>query len=238
MIWDGTLLATDRNVLKRRFKNYLIPKTNVMRIMPVIILSPCILFMACSNNNSSSTDNTSSNTQAQMDSTRTNGNTSTTMNSGKEQMSNVMKSDSDFLATAYGIGKFEIQIADMAKKKTTNKDVVSFANMMIKDHTAMNGQVQQMAQQKNVQLPMALPSDLQKKSDKLDKLTGKDFMKEYADVNVDGHKDAISRFEKVANSDCSTEVKNLAANALPNLRKHREHAEMLQKQESVAAMPK
>jgi putative membrane protein len=140
----------------------------------------------------------------------------------------MMSADSTFLSFAYQAGKFEIQAAKLAKTKSQNAQVKEFADMMITDHTAMGKDVESMAAQKNVTLPGDIGADLQKEYDKLKGLSGSQFDKEYADANVKGHEEVISKFEKASkNSDDSPEVQQLASAALPKLKTHKEHADML-----------
>jgi putative membrane protein len=142
--------------------------------------------------------------------------------------------DSAFLTTAYQIGKFEIEIGKLARKNSQDAQVREFANMMINDHTAMGKDVEGLAAQKGVTLPAAIGDDLKKKCDKLYSLTGKEFDKEYASINVKGHTDAIDLFTKTSeDKSCSPEVQQLASSALPKLKTHKEHADMLKDHEKM-----
>jgi putative membrane protein len=174
---------------------------------------------ACNNNNSTSS---STNTSSSDSST-----TSTTITAGNDMSKT---SDSTFLATAYAVGLFEIQIADIAQQNSQNAKVKTFADRMKSDHAQLNNEVKSVAQKMNIQLSEQLPQDLQAKKDDLNKLNGKDFDAKYADINVDGHKDAISKFEGASMGGYSSDVKNLATQALPKLKEHKEHSDMLQKE--------
>ena len=141
-----------------------------------------------------------------------------------------MGPDSAFLSSAYTTGIFEIKIANLANQKSSTAEVKSLADMMIKDHTDLNGKISTLAKAKDISLSDNLPDELQKKYDNLSNLTGKKFDQEYADINVKGHEGAINDFQKEASGNGATDVKDLATNALPNLKMHKEHSEMLQKQ--------
>ena len=154
-----------------------------------------------------------------------------TTNSGQPvDTAKQMSSDSGFLAFAHEAGTFEIEAAKLAKKKSQNAQVKEFADMMITDHTAMGKDVESLATQKNITLPVGMGYNLKKEWDKLNGLSGKDFDKEYAAANVKGHAEVISKFEMVSkntdNAD-SQEVQQLASTALPKLKTHKEHADML-----------
>ena len=136
--------------------------------------------------------------------------------------------DSTFLATAHDIGMFEIKAAELAQSKAQSVKVKEFAGMMISDHTTMGSDVEKLAKNKGITLPADISAEHKKKWDKLNSLTGDKFDKEYADINQKGHKDAIEKFEKATrNHNCSPEVQQLASSALPKLKTHKEHADML-----------
>jgi putative membrane protein len=142
---------------------------------------------------------------------------------------NLSKNDADFLVFAADVGSFEIQAGQLAAKNSHDKKVKDFADMMVKDHSAMADQVHTLATQKNVTLPTDLSNPLKDEWTKLDSLKGDKFDKEYADFNVKGHEQAISKFQQVADSSSnySPDVKQLAMGALPKLKEHKEHSDML-----------
>lgn len=142
--------------------------------------------------------------------------------------SRIVKEDSTFLGTASQTGVFEIEIAKLARLNSQNADIKGFADMMTAEHTAMGKDVEALAKSKNVTLPVGMGDDNKKEWDKLHDLTGAKFDKEYASVNVKGHREAIDLFEKTSkNTDCSPEVRQLASSGLPTLKKHKEHADAL-----------
>jgi len=59
---------------------------------------------------------------------------------------------------------------------------------------------------------------------KLSDKTGNDFDKEYADMMVKGHKNAIKKFEKASSNATDADIKNWAGSMLPTLRMHLDHS--------------
>lgn len=57
-----------------------------------------------------------------------------------------------------------------------------------------------------------------------------DFDKDFANMILDGHKDAISKFEKTANDSHDSEIRSWATSMLPTLRTHLDHAITCQKE--------
>jgi putative membrane protein len=190
----------------------------------IFILAVAAVLAACNNkpneNNIANTSDTSQ-TTAKQDVTQTPPVDTT-------QPMAVAIPDSTFLATAYNIGVFETKIAKLADKKSQDSKVKDFANMMIEQHTAMGKDVLAMLHKKNYAVPNDLPADLKDKWTELNKLTGKDFDKKYAEINVNGHKEAIEMFKSVLSNSKDADVKKLAGDALPKLQTHESHALAIQ----------
>ena len=60
-------------------------------------------------------------------------------------------------------------------------------------------------------------------------LKASDFDKEYCDMMVKGHKDAIDKFEKAINDASDPDIKAWASSMLPALRIHLDHSLTCQK---------
>ena len=140
----------------------------------------------------------------------------------------VGKSDSEFLTKAAGGGMFEVQVGQLAADKGTDPKVKSFGQMLVKDHSAANDQLKQLAATKSVELPSALPKDLQKKLDKLQGESGAKFDKDFIKmVGIDAHKDDIKLFEKDGAKAKDADVQAFATKTLPTLREHLQRAEKI-----------
>jgi putative membrane protein len=86
-----------------------------------------------------------------------------------------------------------------------------------------------LANKKSITIPTSLTLEGQDAYKKLSTKSGKDFDKEYCSMMVKGHKNAIEMFEK-ASTDCNDpDIKAWAAETLPTLRTHLEHAIMCEK---------
>jgi putative membrane protein len=136
-------------------------------------------------------------------------------------------SDTAFLATAYNTGVFEIKASKLAKRMTEHKKVKEFANMIIKDHEAMDSNVVTMLTARGAAIPTDLPADLKARMKELNEYMGKDFEQRYAQANIDGHKKAIDLFTNISKYSKDEAVRKLAADALPYLMKHETDADSL-----------
>lgn len=140
----------------------------------------------------------------------------------------VSKKDQNFMTRAAAGGLYEVAAGTLAQEKGRSPTVKAFGEMLIKDHTAANGELKALASAKGVTLPTAVPTDKKKRLDKIAK--AKDFDKEFVDeVGVDDHKKDIQLFEKASKDADDAEVKAFAAKTLPTLKAHHEHAEGLKK---------
>ena len=137
-----------------------------------------------------------------------------------------LEKDAEFAVDATDAGLFEVQLATLAKKKAYSARVKEFADMMIADHTKANDELRDLAGKKGIALPDVMCEDCQKKYYDLDqKTTGEEFDKEYMDLMVKDHKDAIDQFEDEAKGGNDGEMKLWASGKVPALRHHLQEAE-------------
>ena len=138
--------------------------------------------------------------------------------------------DADFVVEAATINREEISLGQLAQQKGKSSSVKKLGKMMEDEHTKSLGDLTALAQTKAITLP-ATQTDAEKNAyTKLNEKTDKDFDKAYADMMVDGHKAAISKFEKASENAVDPDIKAWATATLPVLRTHLEHAEMCKKE--------
>jgi putative membrane protein len=106
--------------------------------------------------------------------------------------------DKKFLAMAAQSDQNEIALSKLAEQKATDPAVKAFAEKMIAEHTKMTQGMKPFAESWGLTPPSGPDEDCQKELDKLDKLSGKDFDKEYIDQMVSDHSKALSAFTKEA----------------------------------------
>lgn len=141
---------------------------------------------------------------------------------------NKTESDADFLVDAAEINLMDIQLGALAMEKAMTNEVKELGKMMNDVHTKSLNELVDLAAKKSVTIPTSLTQDGMDKNKKLMDKTGKEFDKEYCDIMVNEHKDAIDRFEKAANNSTDIEIKDWATATLTTLRKHLDQAVMCQ----------
>jgi putative membrane protein len=131
----------------------------------------------------------------------------------------------EFMVKAASGGMMEVVLGKMAEKQASSADVKAFGKMMVTDHTKANEEMKKLAATKNITLPVATGKEHQEHIDKLSKLKGAEFDKEYMNLMVDDHEEDIEHFKEAANADgYDADVKALASKTVPVLEKHLEHA--------------
>jgi putative membrane protein len=132
----------------------------------------------------------------------------------------IAKQDRDFVDEAAQGNLFQVKAGQVAQQKAMADDVKQLGKRLADDHTAVNGRLQQLAQQKGLNLPQQLDKKHQEKIDSLAKKTGADFDKTYLEDVIDTHKKDIDIFDKAAKDAKDADIKGFAATTVTTLRDH------------------
>ncbi len=128
--------------------------------------------------------------------------------------------DLAFINDAAPGGMAEVELGKMALQKSTNADVKAFAQKMVDDHTKAGDELKQLAAQKKVTLSTELLPAHKQLMDKLSKLSGADFDKEYVKAMLEAHNKDVTAFESVSKTAGDADVKAFATKTLPTLKMH------------------
>jgi putative membrane protein len=133
-----------------------------------------------------------------------------------------------FASQAAIIGKAEIELGQIALKNTQDENVRSYAERMVKDHSAADKKLKAIAAKENLQLPQSLDQEHQALKTKLQNLKGEDFDRAYVKAMASGHDKAVALFESASQqAQMPGELKQFAASTLPTLEQHKEMAHSL-----------
>lgn len=135
------------------------------------------------------------------------------------------QSAKSFLKKAIQGNLAEVQMGKLAQKNGANEKVKSFGEMLAKDHSAANEKAMEAAKSAGVTLPTAPNAKQKAEHDKLAKLSGAKFDREFAQAMVKDHKKDISEYEKA--SKMNGPAANYAKEALPTLKEHLQTAQSL-----------
>ena len=130
-----------------------------------------------------------------------------------------------FLKEAIEGNLAEVEMGKLSQKQGASEGVRAFGQMLEKDHSDANQKATAVANSVSITAPTA-PNKKQKADyDKISKLSGAKFDKEFAAHMVADHKKDIKEYEKAAKKQDA--VGNYAKETLPTLRKHLETAQSL-----------
>ncbi len=138
--------------------------------------------------------------------------------------------DKKFLIKVANINLEEIQLGQLAQQNGSLPAVRDMGKMMEDDHRKCMNELSALASKKSVMLPASPNDDAQSDYKKLSEKSGTAFDKDYSDMMVSGHKDAIKLFEKDSATSTDQDIKQWATATLPTLRKHLSTATACQNQ--------
>jgi len=140
----------------------------------------------------------------------------------------------DFLTEAMQGDASEVKMGQLAEKNVGSAEVKELGKTLVTDHTKAGDQVKATAKQVGVTLKEEPSSAAQKDYDKLAKLKGAEFDREFAHHMVEDHQKDIAKFQKEADAK-NGPVSNLAQQQLPTLKKHLQMAQTLQSKQQASA---
>ena len=151
--------------------------------------------------------------------------------SGAAMAQSAKPSDPQIAHIAYTAGLIDIAAAKQALRKTSNKDVRSFAEDMVRDHEAVNKQALDLVKKLNVtpednDTSKTLSKNAAAKIAELDKLSGAAFDKAYVANEVAYHKAVNGALEtQLIPSASNPELKSLLQTGLKIFQGHEQQAE-------------
>ncbi|WP_462264063.1 DUF4142 domain-containing protein [Mucilaginibacter sp.] len=139
-----------------------------------------------------------------------------------------VEDDAQFATKAADGGMAEVAYAKLALQKSTNPKIKEFAQQMVTDHTKANEELMGIAKTKNISLPAAPGTEMQKMMTDASAKAGAEFDKQYVSDMVKDHDEDVSLFDK-ASKDCKdAELKAFAGKTLPTLKMHQQHIKAIQ----------
>jgi putative membrane protein len=144
--------------------------------------------------------------------------------------------DRNFVDKAAADGTAEVTLAKLAMDRAQSMEVKNFARKMLEDHNKANTELKQIADKKGVNVPTTLDDKHQRVYEKLAKLSGDEFDREYIKAMTEDHDDAVTLFRNETEKGQDADLKSFAMKTLPVLEKHddmahidKEHLESMKK---------
>ncbi|OKP76407.1 hypothetical protein BTE77_16475 [Ensifer adhaerens] len=151
--------------------------------------------------------------------------------SGATHAADTKVTDPQIAHIAYTAGVIDIEAAKQALKVSKDKEVIGFANDMLRDHEAVNKQALDLVKKLKVtpednDTSRALTKAATQEREKLAKLSGADFDKAYIANEVAYHKQVNGALETLLiPSAKNAELKDLLETGLKLFQGHQQHAE-------------
>jgi putative membrane protein len=145
---------------------------------------------------------------------------STAATSDKPAASSLSQRDRRFIEKAVRGGMAEVELGQLAEQRAHSPKVKAFGQRMVNDHSNADKTLERIASSKGVTIPVGLEKEAQRKYDRLEKLSGARFDREYMATMVSHHEKDISAFKKEERSAKDGDVKSFARTTLPTLEEH------------------
>jgi putative membrane protein len=132
----------------------------------------------------------------------------------------ISSADKRFIMDSGKVNVLEIKLGELAQKKAESAEVKSFAQRMVTDHTAAQNSLQSVAQKAGITLPTDLDSKDKNTYNRLEKLSGKQFDREYMNAMVAGHTKTANNMKHEENKLSDSDLKSWDINTLKTVEEH------------------
>lgn len=138
--------------------------------------------------------------------------------------------DTQFMKKAAESDAEEIQLGQLAQEKSSNPQVKSFGERMIKDHSNNDNELKALAHSQHISLPVGLLPKAKNEANGLSQLSGTKFDDAYMTYMVQEHTKDVNKFKHMAAMASDPTVKDFAKNSLPVLESHLREAKQIDQQ--------
>jgi putative membrane protein len=128
--------------------------------------------------------------------------------------------DEKFVKEAAEGGVAEVQLGRLAASNAMNPEVKQFGQRMVDDHGKANMQLMTIANQKNIAVASDLTGKHKDEYDRLSKLSGAQFDREYVRLMLADHQKDVAEFRKQSTSAKDSDLRSFASQTLPTLEQH------------------
>jgi putative membrane protein len=128
--------------------------------------------------------------------------------------------DRTFLEMAVQSNLFEIESSNLAKTKTSNPQVIAYADNMIKMHTTAQDAIKALAEKRKFSIATELNDKNKSIRNNLNALSGAEFDKAYINAQVTGHQATQADFQTEIDNGKDAELKAFAVQNKPMIDQH------------------
>jgi putative membrane protein len=135
--------------------------------------------------------------------------------------------DAKFLEDAIQTDIAEVKLSELALQRSNDDHVRELAHRLQTDHSASMQQSIAVAKNLGLKMPSTPTADALEHYAALEKLSGEAFDAAFVRHMVDGHREAVAKFEQQSHSNSNSAIADLVAETLPQLKEHLSMAESL-----------
>ncbi len=135
----------------------------------------------------------------------------------------VSRADRDFVGDLTITNMAEIELGRMAAERAANAEVKRFGQTMVDDHTAAGNKLKPIATEHSIPMPADLDDKHRDLRERLSKLQGAEFDREYMKAMVDGHEDVLAKLESRIDKERLAEYKAKYRTVTPAAKRRRRH---------------
>jgi putative membrane protein len=128
--------------------------------------------------------------------------------------------DNAFVSKVAMDGATEVEFGRLAAQKAKSPDVKRFAQRMVNDHSKADAELKQLVSNTGMTIPVGMSEGQKTERDRLAKLSGDEFDKEYMSMMSAAHDKAVAAFEEESREGSVPDVKTWATKTLPTLKEH------------------
>jgi putative membrane protein len=136
--------------------------------------------------------------------------------------------DQEFLVRAIACEVAEVKFAERAAKNATDADVRKLAEEMADHHKKIRDELLERAKKMRVGVVEGLDKEHRDQYDRMSKLEGKEFDREYVRHLVEGHEKSVKMYKKWAKDAKDAGLREAADSALNKRQDHLDQAKKLQ----------
>lgn len=150
--------------------------------------------------------------------------------------SRIVRWDRKFIEETAATGQMQVQAAQMAATRGSDKGVKDYAGTLAEQQGSANTELTQLAASLGIELPASLPRGMRNELEKLGKRSGAEFDREFVrEVGIKQHEQEIKRFEKASKDAKEPQLRAWVDKTLPMLQQHLSAAQKLPQAGSEAA---
>src|SRR5437868_12431007 len=146
--------------------------------------------------------------------------------------------DKKFMRSVTESGIGDVKLAQLALQKSSSPSVKELAQRMLDDHTAINKDMADVADEAGVMLPKKMSKQDQEEYEKLSTLSGKDFDTEYVTYIARAHYQDLHAFHREASAAAMPSLETEVLKAMRTMHEHLKLISETASQEGITLPPR